>query len=327
MQEHPTFTHVSELARRLEKPIAVYDLEATTFRGRPTFGITEVACFVVYPQGKGVSFSSLINPERPISPEAQKLNGITPALVRDCETWGKKYAGLFRQIAAGQCYATGFNNSTFDNAAVKDMNERYGQPFDEFKYTFDIRRLHLKLSGAKSQAGTLESVAKVYGLTPDGNLHRAVADVALTTELLNAVLETYGVDAAVNLILPKPAGATAQLSTTAVAKYVRGKKALSLAEAAAAFKQDPRAVSFEIGAALDERLFDPAVFKAEPVVSWMHEVLPRLPENVFSSGKLKPIYEAFVQCNPPSGFDYIQLRIGLLEAGKRWNTLKPEIGR
>jgi DNA polymerase III epsilon subunit-like protein len=323
MQDQPPFTQVSELAKRLNKHITVYDLEATTFRGQPNFGITEVACFVVPPTGPGVAFGSLINPEREISREAGQLTGITRPMVQSQETWGAKYADLFSKIAAGQCYAVGFNNSTFDNPAVAEMNARYGKPFEKFTLTFDVRRLHLRLSASKSQAGNLPTIAAAYGVKPRGSLHRAAADVALTLELLNAIVELYGLDAVVDQILAKPLGARAQLNTSAVAKYVRGKKFVDVQTAAAAFKKDPKSVSFEIGKGLDERLLPVEAFRVLAVTSWMAEVFQDLQETTFSSGKLKPVYDALAAFEPPPGFDYIQLRIGLLDQGRTWASLKP----
>lgn len=343
MHENLCFTEVVALAQRLQRKIAIYDLEATTFRGRPNFGITEVACFVVTPEGPGVFFSSLINPERAISVDAQRLTGITQPMVANQPTWGEKYAGLFGKMAQGECYAVGYNNSTFDNPAVVDMNARYGQPIKGFSLSFDVRTLFRKLSnqgGKASQKGTLSEAAERYGVFPRGALHRAAADVALTVELLNALIEVHGFEEVLPLIeaphLPKPVQferglqmpqepvpkATAAPASTRYVRPPAGKLPADPQEAAKAFKENPKGLSFEVGRAIDERRCPAEVFKDESLMPWLNAALADLPEDVFSSGKLKPVFEALATKEAPAGFDYIQLRIGLLEQGRTWSTLR-----
>ncbi len=323
MSEEPVFYRVAELAQRLNRHIAVYDLEATTFRGRPNFGITEVWCLVVTPQGPGVSFGGLVNPERSIDAKVRELNGITQDMVRNQEVWGERYADLFHKFASGQVWVCGFNNSTFDNPAVKEINARYGKPFETFERTFDVRRLHLKLSNAESQAGSLEETAASYGVRARGNLHRAEADVILTVELLHAIIELYGLDAVLNLIESKPAGATDKLSAAAIAKYVRTRPALTLEQLAKAFKKDTRSVSFELGKAIDERLVDAKVFANASAQQWLEQALPAVAFDLLDQGKLKPIYDALAAEGAPSDVDYVQLRIAMLNAGLAWTSLKP----
>lgn len=320
----PTFTLVSELAHRLGKHVAIYDLEGTTFRGVPDFGITEVACFVVAPTGPGVLFSSLIDPERPISKDAQRITGISQDMVRGQQTWGVRYAKLFADMAAGQTWLGGFNNVTFDNPAVQEMGERYGVPIPDFKHTFDVRRLHLKLSGAKSQRGTLSQVAQAYGVTARGDLHRAVADVILTLELFNGVLETYGLEAVMNQLQPAPEGARDKLSSGALVKYVRSRRALTVAQAAEAFHSNPQQISFEIGKCIDERMLDPEVFSAEAAQEWLRDALVELPPSVLEEGKLRPMFDSLKESGLPDSVDYIQLRIALLRQGLAWTSLKPQ---
>lgn len=323
MPEEPVFYRVAELAARLNRHIAVYDLEATTFRGRSNFGITEVWCFVVTPDGPGVSFGGLVNPERAIDYKVSQLTGITQDMVRNQETWGERYADLFLKLAQGQCWVCGFNNSTFDNPAVKEINERYGKPFECFERTFDVRRLHLKLSNAESQAGSLEDTAAAYGVKPRGGLHRAEADVILTLELLHAIIEVYGLDAVLNLVLAKPAGATDKLSAAAIAKYAKTRSAVSLAQLATAFKKDTQAVSFELGKAIDERLVSADVFADQSAQEWLEQAIPAVSDALLEQGKLRPIYDALFEDGAPSSVDYVQLRIAMLNAGLSWTSLKP----
>lgn len=323
MTDEPQFNAVADLAKRLSRHIAVYDLETTALRGHANFGITEVCCFVVAPTGTGVEMSSLINPEQRIGTRALELTGITQKMVNDKETWGLKYAALFKRMGEGECWVCGFNNGTFDNPAVLEMNALYGKPFEKFERTFDVRRLHLKLSGAKSQAGSLKVIAQMYDVFPRGNLHRATADVYLTLELLNAMVELYGLEAVVSLVEDKPDGALDKLSTPAVAKFVRSKKSVSVEELAARFKKDPKIVSFEVSKAIDERLVNPEIFAIATAQEWLNEALHSVEAEVLMQGKLKPIMEHLTASSASSDIDYVQLRIALLTAGVSWSSLKP----
>lgn len=325
--QQPRFKLVGELARKLQHPIQIYDLEATTFRGRPNFGITEVSCFAVAPDGSAAAYGTLINPERTIDPEVSRLTGITQAMVRDKETWGVKYAGLFARLAAGQCWVAGFNNSTFDNHAVVDMNDRYGHPIEKFTKTFDVRRLHLKLSGVKSKAGTLQEVGALYGILPKGDLHRAEADTVLTLEVLDALCEVYTVDSVGEEILavPRKRGAPERgsLTSSALVTFAQRKRRLTLADVASEFGKEARAVSFEVGRAIDERLLEPGIFASDEQQTWLASALLELDTELLTQGKLKPLYEAVNQRSPVGEVDYVQLRIGLLQAGLSWSSLKP----
>lgn len=319
----PKFEHVIELARRLGRHILVFDIESTTFRGRANFGITEIACCMVLTHGNALSFSSLINPERPIDPAVVALNGITNADVAAAETWGKRYAGLFQQMARDH-WVTGFNSRTFDEPAVKDMNLRYGKPIEKFEYSFDVRQLHLTLSGSKSRKGNLADTAASYNVKPRGDLHRANADTILTLELLNAIIEVYGLDAVCELILPPAEGAVDRLTPQAIAKYVKSRKAVTLEVLAKDFSKDTQAVSFEVGKAIDERMVDPVVFAVQSAQDWLDQALMEVEADLLLGGRLRPLHDRLAQHPHSEGqLDYVQLRIALLRAGLNWASLKP----
>lgn len=319
----PKFQYVVELARRLGRHILVFDLESTTFRGRANFGITEVACCMVLTHGNALSFGSLINPERTIDPAVVELTGITNAAVAKAETWGKRYAALFQQMARDH-WVTGFNNRTFDEPAVKDMNLRYGKPIEKFEYSFDVRLLHLTLSGSKSRKGNLPDTAALYGVKPRGDLHRANADTILTLELLNAIIEVYGLDAVCELILPPAEGAVDRLTPQSIAKYVKSRKSVTVEALAKDFSKDAKAVSFEVGKAIDERMVDPAVFAVQSAQDWLDQALMEVDAELLLEGKLRPLHDMLAQKpNSEGQLDYVQLRIALLRAGLEWASLKP----
>lgn len=326
--ENYSLSHVGQLAARLGAPIVVYDLECTTFRGRANFGITEVGALCISETGGLEKFGGLVNPERAIDPNVASLTGISQSMVRDKASWGTHFAGQFKQLAQGSAWVTGFNNNTFDNPAVIDMNSRYGQPIEKFTKTFDVRKLHKKLSGSKTQGGKLIEIAAMYGVLPQGALHRAMADVILTAELLEAVVQAFGIDAVLEVIHDKAKPKSKSLSgrtftSEALVLYVSKKDRLTLEEIAAAFDKEVKAVSFEVGKAIDERLVNPDTFAHAATQEWLCETLIDIDATLLTQGKLKPIHEHVNLASPVGHVDYVQLRIGLLTAGVTWSSLRP----
>lgn len=323
--ETNTFPHVGRLAAALAAPVAIYDLEATTFRGQPNFGITEVAVTVIKPDGTTTEFGGLIDPERSIDTRVQALTGITPAMVRGKETWGARYAGLFRRLAAGQAWVGGYNNHTFDNHAVRDMGQRYGVPIEDFAKSFDVRALYRKLSGVKHQRGTLAEVASAYKVQIPQNLHRAAADVFLTAQLLEALLCTHGQEAVVRLLTHKPSGARDQLHVRAIADFLaKRRNIVTLGQIADAFKAPMQAVQYEVGRGLDERLIGPERVGLPQTQAWLSDSLAQLPQDLLTGGRLRPIMEALLSReDAPAELDYVQLRVALFQLNVRWGSLSP----
>lgn len=323
MENPPKFYHVADLANRLGAAVVVFDLETTTLRGRANFGITEVACFIVQPTGVGLAMQSLINPEHRIDARVTQLTGLRDADVRHAETWGLRYAALFEQLSRNQ-WVTGFNNATFDQPAVIEMNERYGHPINQFDKTFDVRRLHLALSGAESSKGSLSVVSALYGVSPKGALHRAHADVVLTLETLHAIIGVYGLDAVCNHILPKEAGAVDKLNVKAIAKYVKSRPAVTLEALASAFCKPVEVAQMEVGKAIDERIVNPMIFASRQSQLWLEEALMEVSSELLDNTRLKPLYDELLNKQPAAGLlDYVQLRIALTRAKLSWSSLKP----
>lgn len=329
-----SFSGVAALARALGLPITIFDLEATAFRGMPNFALTEVCCFTVTLQGNGVIHGHLIDPERTIDPKVVKLTGITQAMVRGKETWGHRYAKHFQELAAGH-WVGGFNIKTFDCPAVLEMNERYGFPIEGgFPRILDVRQLYLTLEKPDSKKGTLLDIAAFYGVKPQGALHRAEADVVLTVETLNVMVEGYGVAAIVAALQPatektkavavdRPAKPVTPDMTALVALVKEG--TVSSVEALAQrLGVEPRAASFELSKAVDEGHVSPLPFVNEATLEWLKTMLVEVPTETLSSGRLKPIYEFLAERRPEGvALDYLQLRIGMMECGLTWSTRKP----
>lgn len=320
--EQLNFSNIAKLAKALGTHITCFDLEATTFRGKANFGITEVACLTVTTDARVLTYAAIINPERKIDPAVVDLTGLTQEMVDKGELWSLRYAEHFEKLAKDY-WVFGFNNKTFDEPAVADINRRYGRPIPGFARSFDVRQLHLVLSAATSKKGKLAEVAAFYGVPLPTTLHRAAADVMLTANVLERILDVYGHDAVLAQIRDKPKDAKDKLSAIAIARYVKSKAKVTLSDLEVAFKADIADISFEVGKAIDEGLVDPERFAVEPVIAWVSDALVEIDPDVLMTGKLKPIYlELKKSSQGIPGIDYVQLRIALSRAGISWSSKK-----
>lgn len=324
------FSYIADLARSTGRYITIFDLETTTFRGRSNFAIMETAAVTVTPDGRAVAYGHLIDPEKPISPEAMEITGISPAMVRGKPTW-TKYIKLFDEIARTHI-VSGFNIATFDCPAVLEMNARYGLPIESgFAHVMDARRLYNRFTGEKK--GTLVEAAARYGQSSDTGLHRAAADVALTVCLLDAMLEAHGTQEALVLAgLAKPAPktrkgrrtapATARSATPeAVVAALRAAQEYSFADIARALGMNERDVQFELCRAYDRGLVQTDEVAHAPTRKWLKSALFEVMSDADGpwDGKLKPLLTRLQALEQPDEvqLDYLQLRVGLEDAGLR----------
>jgi DNA polymerase III epsilon subunit-like protein len=333
------YSNVAALVKALGRALTVFDLECTAFRGRSNFGITEVCGFSVTLDGKAVIYGHLINPENAIDAKVVQLTGITPAMVRDKETWGVRYAELFKELAATH-WMGGFNNKTFDCPAVLDMNARYGHPIsDGFPFVLDVRNLYLALEKPKSKKGNLVQVADSYGVKPQGDLHRARADVILTVETLDAMVAYYGVPAIVAALgqpsatVATPSEKTAPRPRTAapaepaaideLAWTAAVNDAKTIADLAEKLGVEQKVAAIELSKAVDEGRANPMQFVNEATLAWLREMLVESPTDLLLAGRLKPLYDHLNPLRPKDiQFDYLQLRIGLADSKLTWASLK-----
>lgn len=202
MTERPNLSGLTALANALGRPIIIFDLETTTFRGKPNFGITEASFMLVLAGGEAegiIQYGSLVNPQAAIDEKVQELTGITPAMVAKERPWNEVFMQHVAEWAP-VAYFVGFNSQTFDVPALCDQAVRYGAPVPTFPYQFDVRELHLSLSGVTGRRGTLLQVAAHYGVKPRGKLHRSAADVLLTAETLSTMVQLFGVGDTVSFV-------------------------------------------------------------------------------------------------------------------------------
>lgn len=178
-----------ELAKSRNKVVTIFDIEATTFLGRPNFGITEIGMLHINPKGQLATAGGFVNPENRISQDAQALTGITAAMVKDSPTWGVGWGEAWSLIARDHL-VIGYNSATFDGPALASQHRRYDHPELVFADHLDAFKFHKKAHGTNK--GKLAEVAKWLGIdTSSFEGHRATNDAVMTALVMSALWERF----------------------------------------------------------------------------------------------------------------------------------------
>jgi DNA polymerase-3 subunit epsilon len=169
---------------KLKNPILFFDIESTGLNVA-TDRIVEISVLKVMPNGDREVKTRRINPTIPISPEAQKIHGITNADVADCPTF-KEIAKSLAKFMSG-CDFAGYNSSKFDIPILAEEFLRAGVAFDFRKRKLiDVQTIFHKM-----EQRTLIAAYKFYCNKDLENAHSAEADTIATLEVLEAQLERY----------------------------------------------------------------------------------------------------------------------------------------
>ncbi len=168
----------------LEKPIAVFDLEATGLNVSKD-RIVEIAIIKIYPDGREETFSSLVNPEMEIPKEVIEIHGITDEKVRDFPN----FKDLAPQIVdfIKDADLAGYNSNKFDIPLLAEELLRVGNEFDLTSKKFvDVQNIFHKM-----EQRTLAAAYQFYCKKDIENAHAALDDTRATWEVLKAQLEKY----------------------------------------------------------------------------------------------------------------------------------------
>ncbi len=178
-----------QLAGRLTlaRPLVCVDLEATgVWPGQDR--IVQIAIATIHPDGRLSTWSSLVNPERPMPPDAQAIHGISDAMVATSPT----FADLAPTVSAllTDCDLTGYNVERYDRRLLAAEFRRAGcaDPM------VGARVLDAYTLFARREPRSLDAALRFYrveaGNTPR-QAHDARSDVEATVAVLAAQLETY----------------------------------------------------------------------------------------------------------------------------------------
>jgi DNA polymerase III, epsilon subunit and related 3''-5'' exonucleases len=168
----------------LKNPLIFFDLE-TTGINIASDRIIEMAYLKIFPDGHEESKCIRINPEKPISPEAKAVHGISNEDVKDCPTF-KDIAQNLAKIFEGCDYA-GYNSNKFDLPLLAEEFLRAEVDIDLKKRKF----IDVQVIFHKMEQRTLGAAYKFYCDKDLENAHSAEADTYATYEVLQSQLEKY----------------------------------------------------------------------------------------------------------------------------------------
>lgn len=175
------YLNAISLAKRLAKPLVVFDIEHTGGL-KQTRAITEFAAYVQHPDGVMTSFTSLVKPfaGAVFSPIVSRITKIYPSTVKNAPTWPEVYADFIAKYA--DAIWVGFNSRASDTPIIVAECLRHDIHIEPFKLQLDVMR-------APSGKGSLAT--RTANWLPDldtTGAHRAAKDALMTLALLDAVL-------------------------------------------------------------------------------------------------------------------------------------------
>ena len=168
----------------LRNPILFLDIESTGLN-IATDRIVEISLLKVMPNGDQELKTRRLNPTIPISPEAQRVHGISNDDVKDCPTF-KSIAKSLATWMSG-CDFAGYNSLKYDIPLLSEELLRADVDFDFRKRNhIDVQNIFHKM-----EQRTLTAAYKFYCQKDLENAHSAEADTVATYEILLSQLDRY----------------------------------------------------------------------------------------------------------------------------------------
>lgn len=169
---------------KLERPLAIFDLEATGLN-ITSDRIVEIAIVRVDPDGKKITYERRINPEMEISEEATAVHGISNEDVANAPTLKDVVSEVIDFIK--DCDLAGFNSNKFDLPMLAEELLRVGSDYDLSQVNhIDVQNIFHKM-----EQRTLSAAYQFYCNKSLENAHAAFADAEATWEVLDAQVAKY----------------------------------------------------------------------------------------------------------------------------------------
>ncbi len=297
-------------AHRRNQPVTIFDLEATTFVPHVKwFGITEIGMLTILPTGKFETTSAFVDPERNIPPKVRELTGITNEDVKGQPTWGAWVDIL--QARAREHVMVGYNSSGFDCPAVMNQNARYGTEGTVFEFSLDAMAL-------PDVSGKLGEAAAAHGITSD-TYHRAMADVWITAQLVEAIAQKHGLDV-LDATIGKGANLSGGNSSPRIEReaellkfYKKHQKLPELGQFGEKHGIKKSTAEGDVQRLIEAGDMPSSILENPALQSWLE---PRIAAAISEcwgeepEGRLKPLFVYF-EAGAPDGFDYTQLKLAI----------------
>lgn len=169
---------------QLGRPLISFDLETTGLHVAED-RIIEMSCVKMHPDGTRETLTFRLNPERPISPEATAIHGISGEDVAHCPTFAAKAQDVARFMA--QCDLTGFNIERFDIPMLSQEFARVGETFpSKDTHVIDSFRIFCHF-----EPRDLGAAYRTYCNRTLEDAHSAEADAMAAADVLVAQLQRY----------------------------------------------------------------------------------------------------------------------------------------
>lgn len=232
---------------QLTRPLAVIDLE-TTGTDPLNDRIVEICVVKLIPEGGEERRCRLINPERPIPPEATAIHTITDDMVATAPTFARIASGLLDFLAG--CDLCGYNLARFDLRMLQTEFDRCGKPLPlDGRLILDPMTIFHYF-----EKRDLTAAVKFYLNRDHAGAHRAEVDVDATIDILRAMLDRYPElpvtpEGMISHLKPKSAADPDGMleETKAGLKFVRGKHRGKLLDDVARTERDYLAWMIEKG--------------------------------------------------------------------------------
>lgn len=169
-----------------ERPLAFVDVE-TTGGNAQYQRIIEIAIMLVEGDNVTESWSTLVNPERPIPPMISDLTGITEEDVEDAPTFDSIAQEVLCRLQ-GRVFVA--HNARFDYAFVKSELQRAGQSWNA--RTLCTVKLS-RLLHPRSKKHSLDALIARHGIICSSR-HRAEGDVQALVEFWKIVRREFGTE-------------------------------------------------------------------------------------------------------------------------------------
>lgn len=163
-------------------PWAIVDVETTGLWSDSGDRVCEVAVGLAEPNGELEVWSSLVNPGRPIDPDASAVNGISDADVRDAPPFSALIADFDERLRDRLLIA---HNAEFD---VGFLTAEYAIARRAQPDVHVVDTLYLARRQFRFRSNNLGSVALQLDL-PAVGLHRAGGDVEVTFNVFRRMVE------------------------------------------------------------------------------------------------------------------------------------------
>lgn len=169
----------------LKRPIVFFDIEATglnVLRDK----IVQIALIKYSPNvEEPEELEMMINPGIPISPEAMKVHGITPEMLKNKPTFQQVAQQLYDFI--GEADLGGYNSDRYDIPMLMEEFARVGMELNiDNRNNVDVQKIFYMM-----EPRTLKAALRLYCGKELEGAHDALADVRATVDVLKGQLERY----------------------------------------------------------------------------------------------------------------------------------------